>query len=142
MPIRRASAAWDGGLKGGSGTVKAETGTVSGSYSFLSRFESGSGTNPEELLAAAHAACYAMAFSAGLEKAGKSGTSVKTDAAATIEKVGEGFKVTKMHLTVRAKVPGIGNDEFQTLAAAARDGCPISGVMKGNVEVTLDAQLT
>src|SRR5438105_1331194 len=141
MPTRRASAAWKGGLKGGKGNLKTETGAASGAYSFPSRFENGTGTNPEELLAASYASCYAMALSAGLEKAGKTAKSVKADAAATVEKVGDGFKVTKIQLTVLASVPGIGNDEFQTIAAATKEGCPIGGALKGNVALSLDAKL-
>ena len=142
MPTRHATAAWEGGLKTGRGTLRTATGAASGAYSFGSRFEEGAGTNPEELLAAAHAACYAMALSGGLEKAGKAPTKIETDAACTVEpKEGGGFRVSKMKLTVRAAVPGIENDEFQQIAAATRDGCPISGVLKGNVEVTLDARL-
>lgn len=141
MPTRKASAEWQGDLPTGHGTLKTETGVASGAYSFSSRFEQGKGTNPEELLAAAHAACYAMALSGGLGKAGKQPTKIEAEATCTVEKVDAGFKVTKMHLTVRAAVKGIANDEFQKIAAATRDGCPISGVMKGNVAVTLDAKL-
>lgn len=142
MPTRKASAAWEGGLKGGKGTLKTESGAANGQYSFGSRFESGTGTNPEELLAAAYAACYAMALSAGLERAGKTAKSVKADAAAVIEKVGEGFKVTKMQLTVNASVPGASNDEFQKIAAATKEACPIGGALKGNVNLSVDAKLT
>jgi osmotically inducible protein OsmC len=141
VPTRKANAAWEGDLQSGRGTLTTETGAASGAYSFSSRFEQGTGTNPEELLAAAHAACYAMALSGGLGRAGKQPQKVEADAACTVEKVGEGFKVTKMHLTVRAKVAGLSNDEFQKIAEATKDGCPISGVLKGNVAVTLDAKL-
>ena len=142
MPTRKSSAAWEGGLKGGKGTVKTESGAAGGQYTFTSRFESGTGTNPEELLGASYAACYAMALSAGLEKAGKAPKSVKADAATTVEKVGEGFKVTKIQLTVQASVPGIANDEFQKIAAATKEGCPIGGALKGNVNLVVDAKLT
>jgi osmotically inducible protein OsmC len=142
MPTRKATAVWEGGLRTGKGNLRTETGAASGAYNFGSRFESGSGTNPEELLAASYAACYAMALSGGIEKAGKAASKVEADAACTAEpKEGGGFRVSKMHLTVRAAVPGMANDEFQKVAAATRDGCPIAGVMKGNVEVTLDAKL-
>ena len=141
MPTRKASAAWEGDLKGGRGTLRTETGAATGAYSFTSRFEAGKGTNPEELLAAAHAACYAMALSGGLGKAGKQPTKIEADASCTVEQVETGFKVTKMHLTVRATVADLSNDEFQKFAAATRDGCPISGVMKGNGAITLDAKL-
>lgn len=141
MPTRKATAAWEGDLQSGRGTLNAETGAASGGYSFSSRFEQGAGSNPEELLAAAHAACYAMALSGRLSRSGKKPEKLTASAACTIEKVGEGFKVTKMHLTVEARVPTMADDEFQQAAAAARDACPISGVMKGNVEVTLEAKL-
>ncbi|OGU01373.1 MAG: peroxiredoxin [Gemmatimonadetes bacterium GWC2_71_10] len=141
MPTRKASAAWEGDLRSGRGTLKTETGAASGAYSFTSRFEQGPGTNPEELLAAAHAACYAMALSGGLGRAGKQPAKIEADAACTVEKVDAGFKVTKMHLVVRAAVKDIADDEFQQIAAATKDGCPISGAIKGNVAVTLDAKL-
>jgi lipoyl-dependent peroxiredoxin len=140
MPTRTASATWKGGLKGGNGSFKGQTG-LGGSYSFGSRFENATGSNPEELLAAAEAACFSMALSAGLERAGTPPTSVDTTAHCTIEKVGDGFKVTKMRLEVRANVPKIAAGEFQKIAAATKDGCPISQVMKGNVDIELDAKL-
>jgi len=140
MPTRTASAAWKGGLKGGSGNFKGQTG-LGGSYSFGSRFENASGSNPEELLAAAEAACYSMALSAGLERGGTPATSVNTTAHCTIDKVGDGFKITKMRLEVRASVPNIDVAAFRKVAEATKDGCPISQVMKGNVPIELDAQL-
>src|SRR5438105_7516820 len=140
MPTRSASATWKGGLKGGTGSFKGQTG-LGGSYSFGSRFENASGSNPEELLAAAEAACYSMALSAGRERAGSPPTSVDTTAQCTIEQVGEGFKVTKLRLEVRATVPKIDAAEFRKIAEATKDGCPISQVMKGNVPIDLDARL-
>lgn len=140
MPTRSASATWKGGLKGGTGSFKGQTG-LGGSYSFGSRFENASGSNPEELLAAAEAACYSMALSAGLEKGGTPATTVDTTAHCTIEKVGDGFKVTKMRLEVRASVPKIDAAAFRQVAEATKDGCPISQVMKGNVPIELDAKL-
>jgi len=139
---RKASAEWKGGIRSGSGSLKTESGALGTQYNFSGRFEDGGGTNPEELLAAAEAGCYSMALSGNLERAGKTATSVKTDAACTVEKVESGFKVTTMHLIVRATVPGMDDAEFQKIAAATKDGCPISGVMKGNVNITLDAKLT
>src|SRR5436189_4931393 len=141
MPTRKASAEWNGGLNGGNGSFRGESG-LAGAYSFGSRFENASGSNPEELLAAAEAACYSMALSAGLERAGTPPTSVDTTARCTIEKVGDGFKVTKMRLEVRAAVPKIDAGEFRQIAEATKDGCPISQVMKGNVPIELDAQLS
>jgi osmotically inducible protein OsmC len=140
MPTRTASATWKGGLKGGSGSFKGQTG-LSGAYSFGSRFENATGSNPEELLAAAEAACYSMALSAGLERSGTPPTSVDTTAHCTIEKVGDGFKVTKMRLEVRAKVPKVDEAAFRKAAEATKDTCPISQVMKGNVPIELDARL-
>jgi len=140
MPTRTASAMWKGGLKGGSGTFKGQTG-LGGQYSFSSRFENGAGSNPEELLAAAEAACYSMALSVGLEKNGTTATSVETTARCTIDKVGDGFKVTKMQLEVRAAVPKIDEATFRKIAEATKEGCPISQVMKGNVPIELEAKL-
>jgi osmotically inducible protein OsmC len=128
-------------LKGGTGSFKGQTG-LAGSYSFGSRFENAAGSNPEELLAAAEAACFSMALSAGLEKNGTPPTSVDTTAKCTIEKVGEGFKVTKMRLEVRAAVPNVDDATFRKIAEGTKDGCPISQVMKGNVPIELDAKLT
>jgi osmotically inducible protein OsmC len=142
MPTRKASAVWEGGLQGGKGTFKGETSTISGNYSAGSRFQEGvTGSNPEELLAAAHAACVSMALSAQLEKNGTPPTRVETDAACTVEKVGDGFKITTMKLTVRGTVPNIDAAKFQELAAAAKEGCPVSQALKGNLEIELDATL-
>ncbi len=141
MPTRKASAVWEGGLRGGKGSFKAESGQVGGNYGFGSRFEQAPGSNPEELIAAAHAACFSMALSAGLEKAGKPATRVATDAACTVEKVGDGFKITKMRLVVRGKVPGLDQAGFAKAAEEAKNGCPVSGALKGNVAFELDAML-
>ena len=141
MPPRRASAVREGGLKAGKGRVKTETGALDASYSFGSRFESAKGTNPEELLAAAEAACFAMALSLGLEQGGTPPTRVEASAACTIDKVPEGFKITTMKLTVRATVPGLSADAFQKVAQATKDGCPVAGALKGNVKIELDASL-
>jgi len=141
MPTRKASAVWEGGLRGGKGSFKAESGQVGGNYGFGSRFEQVPGSNPEELIAAAHAACLSMALSGGLERAGKTPTRVATEAACTIEKVGDGFKITKMKLVVRGKVPGLDQAGFAAAAEAAKEGCPVSGALKGNVAFELDAKL-
>ena len=141
MPTRKASAVWEGGLRGGKGSFKAGSGAFGGSYSFGTRFEETPGTNPEELLAAAHAACFSMALSGGLERAGKPATRLATEAACTIEKVGEGFKITRMKLVLRGVVPGMDAAGFATAAGAAKDGCPVSGALKGNLAVELDARL-
>src|SRR4051794_15787584 len=107
MPTRHASAVWEGDLKGGKGSIKLASGAFNGSYSFGTRFEESPGTNPEELIAAAHAACYSMALAAGLGKQGHKPERVSTSADVTIEKVGEGFKITRILLKTEAKVPGI-----------------------------------
>jgi osmotically inducible protein OsmC len=141
MPTRSASAAWEGGLRGGKGQFKGESGKIGGAYSFGTRFESEPGTNPEELLAAAEAACYSMALSAELEKNGTPAERVETTAACTIEKGSEGLKITTMKLTVRAKVPGVDKATFERLAEGTKEGCPVSAAFKGNLKFELDAQL-
>lgn len=140
MPTRTASATWTGGLKGGKGSYKGETG-LGGQYNFSSRFESGAGSNPEELLAAAEAACYSMALSAALEKNNTPPTSVDTTAKCTVEKVGEGFKITRMALDVRVAAPKLDDATLQKLAAATKEGCPVSQALKGNVELSVNARL-
>ena len=141
MPTRNASAAWEGGLRGGKGTFAGESGVIGGDYSFGSRFENAGGTNPEELLAAAEAACYSMALSGGLERAGQKPERVETKAACTIEKVGDGFKITRMRLDVTARVPGMDRDAFKDVAEATKSGCPVSQALLGNVEIELHARL-
>jgi osmotically inducible protein OsmC len=141
MPVRNATAVWEGGLRGGKGTFKAGTGAFGGNYTFGSRFEEGPGTNPEELIAAAHAACLSMALSGGLERAGKPATRIETKASCTVEKLAEGFRITRMKLVVRAKVPGLDQAGFAAAAEAAKDGCPVSNALKGNVAFELDATL-
>ena len=141
MPTRKASAVWEKGFREGKGTFKGESGSVSGSYSVGSRFESAPGSNPEELLAAAEAACFSMALALGLEKNGTPPENVETSASATIEKAGDGFKISTMNLVVNAKVPGIDNAAFQKIAEATKDGCPVSQALKGNVDIKLTANL-
>jgi osmotically inducible protein OsmC len=140
MPTRTASATWKGGLKGGTGSYKGQAG-LGGSYSFGSRFENAAGSNPEELLAAAEAACFSMALSGALERNGTAPTSIDTTAHCTVEKVGEGFKITRMRLEVRGTVPGIDAAKFRELAQATKDGCPVSQALKGNVQIDLEASL-
>lgn len=140
MPTRKASATWQGGLQGGTGSFRGQTG-LGGSYSFGSRFQEAAGSNPEELLAAAEAACFSMALSGSLEKAGFAPTRVETDAACTVEKVGEGFKITRMQLTVRATVPSLDDARFQEIALATKEGCPVSTALKNNVQIDLQASL-
>lgn len=140
MPTRNASATWEGGLKGGTGNFTGESGAVGGQYNFSSRFEEGTGSNPEELLAAAHAACFSMAFSGQLENAGATPERVHTEAACTVQKQGDGFTITTMKLRTRARVPGIDEGKFQEVAQAAKAGCPVSRALAG-VDIQLEATL-
>ena len=140
MVARKADAEWEGDLRSGKGRMSLGSGAFSGSYSFPSRFESGEGTNPEELVAAAHAACYSMALSNGLAKAGFTPTSVETSAAVQFGPVEGGFAITRIDLTTRGDVPGIDAADFEKYALEAKAGCPISKALAA-VEITLDAQL-
>jgi len=140
MPVRRAHAEWKGGLQGGEGNVALDSGAFSGAYSYTSRFEEGTGTNPEELVAAAHSACYSMALAAGLEGAAHVPESVETSATVHFRKQDGGFGITRIDLSTEASVPGIDEDEFQRVAAEAKAGCPISKALAA-VEITLDARL-
>lgn len=140
MPTRKAEATWEGGLQAGKGTFKAESGAIDGAYSAGSRFAEAGGTNPEELLAAAEAACFSMALSAGLEKAGFKPERVHTKAACTIEKQGEGFTITTMRLQTRARVPGVDPEKFQEIALGTKSGCPVSRALAG-VDIELQAEL-
>jgi lipoyl-dependent peroxiredoxin len=141
MPTSSASAVWDGVLRSGKGHFKAGSGAFEGDYSFATRFENARGTNPEELIAAAHAACLSMALSAELEKSGTPATRITTKASCTVEKLGDGFKITRMKLEVRGKVSGLNQAGFAKAAEAAKNGCPVSGALKGNVQFELDAKL-
>src|SRR3954454_18857053 len=137
---RKASAEWKGGLKDGKGTISTDSGVLStAQYSFSTRFEDGVGTNPEELIAAAHAGCFSMALSGQLGNAGMTAESINTTAEVRLEKLESGFAITKIHLTVRASVPGADNDAFMTAANNAKAGCPVSKVLKA--EITMDAAL-
>jgi len=138
--IRRASAVWQGNLKGGKGTMTAPSGVMTdAAYSFATRFEDRPGTNPEELIAAAHAGCFSMALSAELEKAGMTPQRVETTAAVTLETVDGKPTVTRSHLTVKAKVPGADHAKFLEVANGAKAGCPISRLLKA--EISMEATL-
>jgi lipoyl-dependent peroxiredoxin len=130
MPVRSASAEWNGGLKDGRGSFQMESGIAS-KYSFTSRFGEGGASNPEELLAAAEAACFSMALSGALEKAGAKDTRVKADAKCTVEKVGDGFTITSIVLDVRVIAPGVDEAKLQELAEATKKGCPVSRALTG-----------
>ena len=137
---RTGSAVWQGGLKDGKGTVSTESGVLSGAqYSFSTRFEDGAGTNPEELLAAAHAGCFTMALSKQLEDAGMKAEEINTTAAVRLEKTDAGFTITKVHLDVKARIPGGDSAAFETAANNAKAGCPVSRLF--NAEITMDARL-
>lgn len=137
---RTASAHWAGGLKDGKGSVSTQSGVLSNTqYSFSTRFENGVGTNPEELIAAAHAGCFSMALSAELGKAGLTPEAIDTNAALTLEKTDAGFTITAVHLDVSAKVPGADPRKFDEAAQNAKKGCPVSRVL--NTNITMDAKL-
>jgi len=141
MSVRSASAVWKGTLKEGKGTISTESGVLKDAqYSFSSRFEEGIGSNPEELIAAAHAGCFSMALSAQLTGANLPPESIETTAAVTLEKTDAGPTVTKIHLTTKAKVPGADKAKFDELAGNAKKGCPISRLLAA-AEITLDASL-
>lgn len=137
---RNASAHWQGGLKDGKGTVSTESGVLTEQqYSFQTRFEEGKGTNPEELIGAAHAGCFSMALSMILGDAGMTADSIKTNAAVSLEEAGGGFEISAIHLDLVAKIPGADQAEFEKAANAAKENCPVSKLM--NAKITLDAKL-
>jgi osmotically inducible protein OsmC len=140
MPARTSSAVWTGDLKSGKGTMRLGSGAFEGAYSFQSRFEEGTGTNPEELAGAAHAGCFSMAFANELSKAGFVPTRVATTAKVHLEKGDAGFSITRIDLSSEAQVPGIDDTKFQAIAGAAKIGCPISKLFTG-AQINLDAKL-
>ncbi|KXJ45654.1 MAG: osmotically inducible protein OsmC [Alcanivorax sp. Nap_24] len=135
-----ASAHWEGDIKKGKGTISTQSGALKEQpYGFNTRFEDEPGTNPEELIGAAHAGCFSMAFSLELGNAGYTADSIDTKAKVTLDKDGDGFSITRIHLDMNAKIPGIDDAEFQKIANGAKEGCPVSKVL--NAEITLDAKL-
>jgi osmotically inducible protein OsmC len=137
---RNANAEWRGGLKDGKGTISTASGVLDNTqYSFSTRFEDGIGTNPEELIAAAHAGCFSMALSGQLGKAELTAESIRTTATVTLDKVEGNFTITEIHLQVAARVPGASREQFETAANNAKAGCPVSRVL--NAKITLEAQL-
>jgi osmotically inducible protein OsmC len=137
---RKASAVWQGGLKDGKGIISTESGVLSDTqYSFSTRFENGTGTNPEELIGAAHAGCFSMALSAELGNTGLVAESISTAATVTMDQTDAGFTVTEVHLDVRAKIPGASQEAFETAANNAKAGCPISRLL--NAQITMEARL-
>jgi len=140
MAVRTANAQWDGSLKDGAGKMRLGGGAYEGPYSFQSRFEEGQGTNPEELIAAAHAGCFSMALSGELGRAGHEPKRVSTTAKVHLGKTDEGFTITRIDLETEAEVPGIDEDEFRRTAEAAKAGCPVSRALAGP-EITVTARL-
>jgi osmotically inducible protein OsmC len=137
---KKASAVWRGGLKDGKGTISTESGVLSNApYGFNARFENGPGTNPEELIGAAHAGCFSMALSAQLGEAGMVAESINTTATVTLEKVEGGFSIPAVHLDVTAKIPGADRQAFEVAANKAKTGCPVSKLL--NAKITMDARL-
>ncbi|HWO56475.1 MAG TPA: OsmC family protein [bacterium] len=141
MPARAASAEWKGTLKEGHGIMKMTSGAYEGPYTFASRFESGKGTNPEELIAAAHSGCFSMALSGALERAGFKATSIKTTATVHLDKLGDGMGIVRIDLDCVAQVPGIDQNKFLETAEGAKKGCPISKALAAVPEITLKAKL-
>jgi len=140
MPIRKAQAIWEGNLREGKGTMKLGSGALEGSYSYPSRFEDGQGTNPEELLGAAHAGCFSMALSSALVRAGYSPVRIKTEAAVHLEKLEAGFTIVQIDLKTEAEVPDIDEKQFMELAQGAKKNCPISRAL-AVPEINLEAKL-
>ncbi len=138
--VRHASVTWSGGARDGKGAISTESGALhSYPYGFASRFEGQPGSNPEELIAAAHAGCFTMALAVALARAGHSSVHLETGAAVTLKQVGAGYDITASHLTLKARIPGIDQKAFQEIAGGAKAGCPVSKLLKA--EVTLDASL-
>jgi lipoyl-dependent peroxiredoxin len=140
MAVRKSSAVWEGTLNEGSGKMRIGRGLFEANYSFASRFEDGSGTNPEELIGAAHAGCFSMALSAELGKAGFSPKEIQTTASVHLEKIDGKQTISKIHLDTEVEIPGIDENQFKALAAVAKSGCPVSRALTG-VEITLNAVL-
>ena len=138
---KTASAKWSGGIKDGKGFISTQTGVLKDApYGFAARFEEGPGTNPEELIGAAHAGCFTMAFSLMLTQAGLTADSIETKSTVTLDKDGEGFSITACHLDMKAKIPGTDQANFEKLANMAKEGCPVSKLFANNAKITLNAQ--
>lgn len=140
MPTRNAEAEWNGSIMDGKGTMRLGSGAFEGAYSFKTRMEDGAGTNPEELIGAAHAGCFSMALSAALGQAGFAPTNIYTKAAVRFDKVEGGFAITKIDLTTTAEIPNIDDARFQEIAKSAKEGCPVSKALAGT-EINLQASL-
>jgi lipoyl-dependent peroxiredoxin len=142
MPERRATAVWNGSLTEGNGTMRMASGAYEGPYSFQSRFEEGDGTNPEELIAAAHAGCFSMALSGELGNLGHTPDSVETEATVHLDQVENGFAIKRIDLHTRVNAPGVPESDFQQAAEAAKKGCPVSLALAAVESIELDAELT
>jgi osmotically inducible protein OsmC len=138
--VRKSSAIWEGDLKQGKGTMKVGPGVFEGSYSFSSRFEQGEGTNPEELIGAAHAGCFSMALAGEIAQKGYSPKQIRTTAEVSLDKTDQGFRIKQITLSTEAEIPGIGEGEFQSAAEAAKSNCPVSRALTG-VDISLNARL-
>jgi lipoyl-dependent peroxiredoxin len=138
---KTAQATWDGDLVNGSGHVKTDSGSVDSDMTWAARAEDVEGASPEELIAAAHAVCVSMALAAGLTREGTPPTRLETQATTAFDKVGEGFKLTSVRLTIRGEVDGLDANAFRAAAEGAKENCPVSQALKGNVEITVDASL-
>lgn len=140
--LKNASAQWSGGIKSGKGHISTESGALTSQpYGFNTRFEGKVGTNPEELIAAAHSGCFTMALSKVIEEAGATASSLETKAHVTLEKKGEGFEITSVHLDLKGSVPGMDQAKFQECATKAKDNCPVSKLFMGNAEISMEARL-
>jgi lipoyl-dependent peroxiredoxin len=142
MPTRTANARWEGSLTEGKGTMRMASGAYEGPYSFQSRFEEGEGTNPEELIAAAHAGCFSMALAAELGNTGHTPDSVETEATVHLDEVDDGFAIKRIDLQTRVSAPGVDDSTFQQAAEAAKKGCPVSLALAAVDSIDLDAELT
>jgi lipoyl-dependent peroxiredoxin len=141
MPTRTANARWDGSLQEGQGTMRMASGAYEGPYSFQSRFQEGDGTNPEELIAAAHAGCFSMQFAADIGRAGHEPESVETTAKVHLDKQDQGFGITRIELESRARVPGIDPEELQRIAEGSKQGCPVSRALAAVGSIEVNAEL-
>jgi len=142
MPKRIANARWEGSLQDGHGTMRMASGAYEGPFSFQSRFEEGDGTNPEELIAAAHAGCFSMALSGEIDRAGHEAESVETEATVHLDKVTEGFGIKRIVLRTRVSAPGLDESAFQEAAEAAKKGCPVSQALAAVESIEVEAELT
>jgi len=142
MPVRNADAAWEGNLKEGAGRLRLGSGAFEGQYSFDSRFENGTGTNPEELIGAAHAGCYSMALANEAAKAGFSPQNISTTAEVHLRQVGDGFEIGRIDLRCEADIAAIDNESFQKLAQTTKDNCPVSKLVASSAEIVLEAKLS